>query len=310
MRGAIEVMKKAFIQLSNGQAVVPLRTRLDMPTRKGAALFMPVFLEGEACFGVKTVSLFKDNPAQGLPLIHAIVTVFEAQNGKPIALLNGEKLTALRTGAASGLATDLLANHDANIVAIFGAGVQGRAQLEAICSVRQIQQAYIFDLDPVKADTFAREMSSSLHLPVTIPTSLELLRQADIICTATTSSVPVFEHVYLKPGVHINAVGSYRPGEREIPSETVAQAKVIVDQRTACLTEAGDLVIPIQQGLISSSHIYAEIGEIASGKLPGRTSQGEFTLFKSVGNAVQDLAAAHQIIHNAEKLGLGNLIEL
>jgi ornithine cyclodeaminase/alanine dehydrogenase-like protein (mu-crystallin family) len=276
----------------------------------GTVLYMPAYLPGSELFGVKVVSLFRDNPAAGLPLIQAVVLVCDGRNGRPVAVMDGERLTALRTGAASGLATDLLARRDATVVAVFGAGTQGRTQLEAVCAVRPITQAYVFDRDRARADAFCREMRDKLSLPIGVADSPAVLRAADIVCTVTTSPTPVFAHEDLKPGVHINAIGAYKPAEREIPAATVCASKLVVDQREACLSEPGDIVIPLQEGLIRPDHIYAEIGEIAAGLKRGRTSDSEITLFKSVGNAVQDLAAAAEILANAQRLGLGTEVHV
>jgi ornithine cyclodeaminase/alanine dehydrogenase-like protein (mu-crystallin family) len=267
---------------------------------------MPAYLADDDQLGIKIVSVFNDNPARGLPLIHALVVVVDATTGRPQAAMDGTYLTALRTGATSGAATDLLARPDARSVAIFGAGVQGRTQLEAVCAVRRIQQAWVFDLHPEQAQAYAAEMSDRLELPVDAAESAaEALRHADIVCTATTSSAPVFADADLQPGIHINAVGAYTPQMQELPAATVARARVVIDHRSASLTEAGDLIIPIQQGLIHEYHIYAELGEIAAGLKPGRMSDDEVTLFKSVGVAVQDIAAAGRVLAAAERLDLG-----
>jgi ornithine cyclodeaminase/alanine dehydrogenase-like protein (mu-crystallin family) len=246
----------------------------------------------------------------GLPLIHALVLLNDARTGRSIAVLDGEGLTAIRTAAAAGLATELLARREAEVAAIFGAGVQGRMQLEALCAVRPIAQAYVFDPDSQRAAAFCREMSEKLSLAVIAADSPAQLLNADVICTATTSSTPVFAHKDIRPGAHINAIGAYKPGEREIPEATVRAAKVVVDQREACLSEAGDIVIPIQQGLITPEHIHAEIGEIAAGRKTGRCSDTEITLFKSVGNAIQDAAVASQALERARTLGLGLEVRL
>ncbi|RMF64616.1 MAG: ornithine cyclodeaminase family protein [Calditrichaeota bacterium] len=193
---------------------------------------------------------------------------------------------------------------------IFGAGIQARSQLQAVCAVRNIRRAYVFGRTPENTATFAQEMSESLRIPVSPVRGFEVLREADIICTATSATEPLFSHADVPAGVHINAIGSYQPDVREIPGETVLAAKVVVDQRAACLSEAGDLLIPLNAGHLDENHIYAEIGEIAAGQKPGRQQGDEITLFKSVGNAVQDLAAAGEILKNAGKLGLGTELYL
>jgi ornithine cyclodeaminase/alanine dehydrogenase-like protein (mu-crystallin family) len=304
-------MKGAFAQLSTGQADVPLRAVLDVPRHNGVTLFMPGYLAADDHMAVKVVSVFDDNPARGLPLIHALVVVVDATTGAPAAVMDGTYLTALRTGAASGAATDLLARQDARTAAIFGAGVQGRTQLEAVCAARPIQETWIYDLSPERAAAFADDMSRQLSLPVRVAaTPTEAVRQADVICTATTSSSPVFQDGDLQPGTHINAVGAYTPQTREVPPETVLRARVVIDHHESSMAEAGDLLIPLGQGLMTKDHIYAELGEIAAGIKPGRSSPEEITLFKSVGVAVQDVAAASAVLATAQRLGLGTEADL
>ena len=311
MRQAIEAMKRAFAQLSTGQANVPLRVPLQVPRHNGVTLFMPAYLAADDQMAIKIVSVFNDNPARGLPLIHALVVVVDATTGAPAAVMDGTYLTALRTGAASGAATDLLARQDAHTAAIFGAGAQGRTQLEAVCAVRPIREAWIYDVAPQQAAAYADEMSRYLSLPVRVAgTPAEAVRRADVICTATTSSSPVFGDADVRPGTHINAVGAYTPQMQEIPVETVLRARVVIDHREASLAEAGDLLIPLQRGLMTQAHIYAELGEIAAGRKPGRTSAEEITLFKSVGVAVQDVAAASAVLEAARRLNLGTEVAL
>ena len=311
MRQAIEAMKGAFAQLSTGQADVPLRVALNVPRHHGVTLFMPAYLADDDQMAIKIVSVFDDNPAQGLPLIHALVVVVDTTTGKPAAVMDGTYLTALRTGAASGAATDLLAREETHVVAVFGAGAQGRTQLEAVCAVRPIQEVWIHDVAPERAAAYAAEMSQQLSLPVRVAeTPAEAVRQADVICTATTSTRPVFTDADVRVGTHVNAIGAYTPQMQEIPAETVLRAKVVIDHRKASLAEAGDLLSPLRQGLMTEDHIYAELGEIAAGLKPGRTSPEEVTLFKSVGVAVQDVAAASAVLEAARRLGLGTEVAL
>jgi ornithine cyclodeaminase/alanine dehydrogenase-like protein (mu-crystallin family) len=305
MKQAIGLMRPAFIALSEGRATAPVRLTVPVPEHQGRALFMPVYLPDNAQIGLKVVTVHPGNPARGLPFVHALVMVNDAATGRPLAVMDGEYLTALRTGAGAGLATDLLARRDAEVAAIFGAGVQGRTQLEAVCAVRPIRRAYVFNRSRDRAEAFAREMSARLALDVRVADEAETLGQADVVCTATTSLDPVFAHAHLKPGVHVNGIGSYRPDMAEIPPETVLAAKVVVDHRPACLAEAGDLRQLLDQGLITEAHIHAELGEVAAGHKSGRVSDDEVTFFKSVGNAVQDLAAASHVVAVAEARGLG-----
>jgi len=272
---------------------------------------MSGYLSADDQVAVKIGLIFKDNVSQGLPLIQALVVVVDAAGGETVAVVEGAYLTALRTGAASGAATDLLARQDVRTVTIFGAGVQGRTQLEAVCAVRAIQEAWVYDAEPERAAAYADEMSERLALPVRVAAMpSEAVNQAEVICTATTSSSPIFDGADVRPGTHINAVGAHAPQAREIPADTVRRAKVVVDQREACLAEAGDLLIPLREGVITEDHIYAELGEIISGARAGRAEAEEITLFKSVGVAVQDVAAAGAVLAAARRLGLGIEVEL
>ncbi|MFC2167135.1 ornithine cyclodeaminase family protein [Acidobacteriota bacterium] len=314
MAEAISAVKDAFIQLSAQEAVVPIRSQIPVAKNKGISLFMPAYLEKSHSLGAKIVSVFPDNPSKNLPTISAVVVILDADTGRPQAILDGTFLTALRTGAASGVATDLLAKQDASTAAVFGAGTQGRTQLEAVCTVRSIEKIWVYDPDTSAAAMCVQELKEkSTPFPRDISAAAspeQAAAQADIICTATTSSMPVFNNEFIKPGVHINGVGSYTPETREIPSETVVRAKVFVDSVSASWEEAGDLIIPLQKGLIQKSHIRGELGEVASGKIAGRDSAEEITFFKSVGVAVQDVSVAQIILRAADKLGLGLDVDL
>ncbi|MBI5035144.1 MAG: hypothetical protein HZB51_31855 [Chloroflexi bacterium] len=313
MKDAIVIVRDAFAQLSSNQATVPVRIPIPIQKHDGVTLFMPAHLHTSDALAIKIVSVHNQNPAKGLPLIHALVVVIDAGTGKPLAAMEGGYLTALRTGAASGAATDLLARRDARVAAIFGAGVQGRTQLLAIASVRDLERVYVYDAVPAQVEKYIADMRGQPGVPSDLraaSSSTQAIHEADIICTATTSRQAVFNHADLKRGVHINAVGAYTPEMQEIPEETVRASKLVIDHRASALAEAGDLIIAMQKGIISESHIYAEIGEIAAGKKPGRTSDDEITFFKSVGNAVQDASVARAIYDAAMKNNLGSEAEL
>lgn len=310
MSQAIEVMKQAFVLLSENKAVIPQRIHLGVPEYKGDVLIMPIYLPDLDRIGLKAITLFDENAKKELPLIHALITIFNATNGRPLAIMDGSYLTALRTGAGSGIATSLLSRENSQVAAIFGAGEQGQTQLEAICTVRSIKKALIFDTNKTKAEQFAREMSNQLSILVEVAATNTDLKEADIICTATNSAKPVFSDNNLKPGVHINSIGSYKPNKREVPSETIQKAKVVVDHKESCLIEAGDLLIPIKEGIITKNHIMAELGEIISSKKQIRKSEEEITFFKSVGNAIQDLTAANEVIKAANSLNIGQILKL
>lgn len=296
MPAAIRAVSEALVAFSTGQAIVPPRTSLEIGDLRTTALVMPAYLPGTKRIGLKLISLCEDNPARGLPLAQALTIVMDAENGTPLAVLEAGFLTAMRTGAASGAATDALARRDARVAAVFGAGVQGRTQLQAIAAVRHLSKAFIIDTDPRAAAAFATEMGQRLGLDIEPATGGTALREADIVSTATTATTPVFRDQDLKPGAHINAIGSYKPHVRELPGETVHRARLFVDDRRACLEEAGDILMPLREGLIGEDHILAEIGEVLAGLKPGRGADGETTVFKSVGNAVEDLAVAARVL--------------
>jgi ornithine cyclodeaminase len=313
MNEAIAAMKKAYASLSDGTAQVPLRTRLPLPGSEALSLFMPAYVSSQDgnALAIKIVSLFPTNPARGLAYIQAAVLAFDPQTGQAMALLEGSSLTAIRTGAASGAAIDLLARPESRVVAVFGAGAQGRTQLEGACTVRQIETAFICDADGNKAALFAEEMGAkgyAREIRVAL-SSQEAVENADIICTATTSLKPVFEDTHVRPGTHISAVGSYTPEMQEVPAGTLQRAKIFVDSRSASLEEAGDLIQPLRAGMFDESHICGELGEVILGKVPGRQSAEEITYFKSVGIAVQDAMAAQVALNNAQKMKIGREVD-
>ena len=222
----------------------------------------------------------------------------------PLALMEGSGLTALRTGAASGLATDLLAVPDASTLAVIGAGVQARTRIAAVCAVRPISEIRVFSL--TRAESLAAELRDTLDARIVVaPTAQAALDGAQVIVAATTSATPVVHLRDLAPGAHVNGIGSFTPQMQEIAADVVAAARVVVDHRASAWAEAGDLIIPCAQGLITKDHVYAEIGEIAAGLKPGRQDPQEITFFKSVGNAVQDAALAQRVLEAATARGLG-----
>ena len=313
MAEAIEGMKRAFGLLSAGQTEAPLRSRVQVPEQEGVLLTMPASVPEEGSLVVKLVSVFEKNHERGIPLIHAVVLAMHPETGIPQALMDGEALTATRTGAGAGAAADLLARPDAESVAILGSGVQARAQLEAMCAVRTIRKVRVFSPNPEHIRAFVEEMRGRTPIPEEVSavnSSAEAVQDADIVCTATTSTTPVINFRDLKPGCHVSGVGSFRPDMQEIDGETIRNSLVVVDARESALAETGDLVIPIEQGLIQSDHIHAETGELVNGTKPGRTTPEQITGFKSCGVAVQDAVAARIVLDRAELAGLGTLVEL
>lgn len=311
MDQAMDAVAQAFAQLSNGEADVPLRLHLAIPPQDGLALVMPAYLSGSQSLGLKTLTLYPHNPSRhSLPSIQALVLLFDVATGAPLALMDGGYLTAMRTGAASGVATQLLARPNARTLAIFGAGAQALPQAWAVCLARTIERIWIVNRNHEHAERLAADLRVfGMPIPsdVKIAASAhEALAEAEVICCATASSLPVFDDADVQPGVHINGVGSYRPTMQEVPSATIARARVVVDQRAAAWAEAGDLVIPRDQGLIDDGHIAAELGEIVLGRAAGRTDDRQITFFKSVGNAVQDIASAQRAyaLAHTQRLGI------
>jgi ornithine cyclodeaminase/alanine dehydrogenase-like protein (mu-crystallin family) len=309
MGDAIQAMKRAFAALSRGDATVPLRAHLPTPNGDGITLVMPARVDGESeALAVKIVSVFDGNPGLGIARIHAAVIAFEPGTGRPVALLEGSSLTAIRTAAASGAATDLVAKPGAASLAVFGAGVQARSHIEAMCAVRPIRSIRVFDTEPRKVEELIDD-SGRPGVDISRADSPgDAVRGADIVCTTTTSATPVFDDADIAPGAHINAVGAYTPQTREIGGDTVAQAWVFVDDRDAAWEEAGDLIQPRQAGLIGADHVRADLGELVLDPALRPTDPTQVTLFKTVGVAVQDAVAASVVLDTARRRGLGTTV--
>ncbi len=306
MPTAIEAMREAFAALSGGRATVPIRGSLER--RSGLTLLMPAHLHENNAVGLKVVSVSPGNAARDLPVIQGVVLVLDGGTGEVRAMMDGTWLTALRTGAAGGLAADLLARSDASTVALFGAGVQARTQLEAVRCVRPVTEVRVLSRRAESADALVAEIEGvearRAH------DAADALSGADLVIAATDSRTPVFDGALVEPGAHVTAVGSYTPEMREVDTALVARARVLVDQREAALAEAGDLIGPIRDGVVEASVIAAELGDVVLGRAPGRTSDDEVTLFKSVGNAAQDVAVAVRVLAQAEARGLGRVVEV
>ncbi len=308
MEDAIGLVERGFVEFGEGAVDMPQRLVIFVSEHNGLAGFMPARVRGMGALSVKTVTAFKDNPKKGLPTIFGTVTLLDPETGVPVSVMDAGYLTAVRTGAASGVATKYLAGEGGRIAAIFGAGVQGRTQLEAICTVRSINEVKVFDIDRGQAERFAKEMGGRGPIPDNIKvvdSAKDALAGAHIVVTATTSPSPIFNGDDLSPGAHINGVGSHAPGARELDTKTLVRSKIVCDSVEACLVEAGDLLIPIQEGALRESDIYGGLADVISGKLLGRESDEEITLFKSVGLAFQDAVVALHTYRKAQGMGLG-----
>ena len=304
MSRAITAMRHAYSQLSAGKAIAPPRQHIN--SDKGVTLIMTAYLPENSEFGIKVVSVYDENPAINLPRITATVLVLDPETGLPKAFMDGTSITAIRTGAGGGVAADLLARHNAKKVGLFGAGVQARAQLQAVMNVRDITCVNLISRTQSSAQQLASEIATWDDAPEVNLTSTpqEVVMDADIVICATTSATPLFDGNDLKPGTHITAVGTFVPEKREVDTTTIRRAnRIVVDSREACSEEAGELIMP-------NTEADAEIGEIVNGDKPGRQADDEITFFKSVGVAVQDAVAAAAILKEAEKKDLGTLLEM
>jgi ornithine cyclodeaminase/alanine dehydrogenase-like protein (mu-crystallin family) len=309
MRAAIDTQKRAFVALATGQAELPLRTAVPVPAESAVTLVMPARVGGD--LGAKLVSVFPHNQARGIPLLHGLLVLIDATTGQPAAVMDATYLTALRTGAVSGLATELLAAPEAGTAAILGTGVQAGTQLLAICAVRPIHKVWVFSRDPEHVAAFIARMQPEVAATLTAaPSPNAAVREADVVCAATTSATPIFEGRALRTGAHVNGIGSYTLQMQEVDTETVRRAgRVFVDCRPAALVEAGDAVLPLRAGVIAETDLI-ELGAVASGQHPGRTSRDEITFFKGVGIAVQDVAIGGEVLRRAREKGLGTEIWL
>ncbi len=310
MKDCINVVEQAFLEFNNGTAVLPLRTVLAPPD--GLSLYMPAYLKGMGALACKVVTVYKDNPnKQNLPVTIGKVLLQNPESGEVICIMDGGYLTAVRTGAASGVATKYLACDDKNQVAgIFGAGAQAQMQLAAMCEVRDISKAIVYDLSDEAVNKFIDDLSKKLGIDIIQAKNTDEVLQADIICTATSSPTPIFDGTKVKMGTHINGIGSHTPNARELDTAIVKRSKFIGDSKEACLKEAGDFIIPLNAGDIDESHFYADLGEIVAGDKPGREYNNEITIFKSNGLAIQDAATAKLVYDKAVEAGIGNDIDL
>jgi ornithine cyclodeaminase/alanine dehydrogenase len=313
MPDTIAAVEEGFRQLALGNVTMPQRLATAVAPYNGMHLAMPAFVAGEpGTLAIKVVTVYNDNRARfDLPTIHGVVLLHDARTGRPLALLDAEHLTAMRTGAASGVATRHLARPDSRVVTLFGSGAQAGPQLAAVCAVRRVERALVVSVDTGRVASFCAEMSARLGIPVTPTDDVRAaVEQADIICTATNSVEPVFDGRWLRPGTHINAIGAFTRTVRELDTTCIVRSRVFVDGRQAAQAEAGDLVIPMSEGAIDASHVLGELGQVVLGTVAGRTSRDEITLFKSVGMAVQDAVVAPLVYTQALAAGRGQQVAL
>jgi alanine dehydrogenase len=307
----IAALEQAHIQYSTGKTVMPVRLVVPLPQIQGRITSMPGYLTEDKALGMKVVTYFQNNPEQNLPAILAMVMLFSASTGKMIAVMDGSYITAIRTACASAVATRALANPETPILGILGAGVQARAHIQALCRVRELSKIKLYSPSGISAANIKKELDQVAGVPIEVAKSVEeTVRNSDLVVTATTAQQPILKFEWLKPGAHVNAVGSHRPDSREIDGPTVVHSKVVVDSRDAIMAECGDIVLAIKEKSITENDIHAEIGEVLAGVKPGRSSASEVTLYKSVGIAIQDVATAQLVYHKALKVKVGTNVEI
>jgi ornithine cyclodeaminase len=316
MSDIIEADKEALSIYSSQKSNIPLRSNLDIPEYKGQCLFMNGYAAPAKALGVKIVSVYPENINKNLTSVPATMVLVDAETGMVNSLLDGTYLTRLRTGAISGLATDILARKDSKIFALFGTGGQAITQLEAVLTVRKIEEVRVFDVFKDRAQEFAKKMTEKFGKKFNVKiiaaeSSDKAVENADIITTVTTSKKPVFDANKIKKNVHINGVGSYTPEMQEIPGDVLVKAnKIFVDTRDGAINESGDLIKPIQSGLIKKEKINGELGEVINGLMKGRENDDEMTFFKTTGSAVLDLVAAQKIYEMAKAKNVGQMVDL
>jgi len=311
MRECIEVMAEALAALARGEAVLPLRLMLMLPDRRGALAAMPSYLRGLDEMAVKVISVIPGNLGTPYDSHQGAVLLFEAQHGCLLAILDASEVTAIRTAAVSAVATRLLSRPDAHNLAILGSGVQARTHLESMLLVRPVKRVRVWSRNADHAQRFAAREAKRHGLAIeAVPTAQDAVRGADLICTTTAAREPVLCGEWLAPGAHINAVGASTPDARELDTAAVARSRLFVDRRESALKEAGDFLIPKREGAIGDDHIRGELGDVLLGTVAGRTAPGDIALFKSLGIAVEDLAAAHHIYQRTREMGAGTRVEL
>jgi ornithine cyclodeaminase/alanine dehydrogenase-like protein (mu-crystallin family) len=310
MAECIDLMRTTMIAVSEGRVVLPLRSILVMPGDRGMMGMMPGYLADPECFGVKLVSLIPRNKPPQYSSHLGLVLLFEADHGQPVALLDAAEITAIRTAAASGLATRLLAREDAGDLALLGAGEQARSHLEAMLSVRSLRRIRVWARDQDKARLFAQAEGAKHEITIEAsPSVREAVAGADIICTTTKAREPILQGEWLSPGVHLNLVGSSIAAASEIDTPAVVKARFFVDCRNSTVNEGGEYLRALKAGAITAEHILGEIGEVANGTKAGRRSPLDVTLYKSLGIAPQDLASAHHVLAKARAAGIGQVID-
>jgi ornithine cyclodeaminase len=311
MAECLEVMARTLSALARGEALLPLRQVLMLPGGQGAFGAMPAHLSSPPAVGIKVITVFPGNHGTDYDSHQGAVLLFETERGRLLAVMDASSITAIRTAAVSGVATRALARADAHTLALLGSGVQAATHLEAIALVRPLRRVRVWSRDPAHVARFVETARARHAFAIeAAPTAREAVAEADVVCTVTASREPVLEGAWLRAGAHVNAVGASLRTARELDSAAVARARVFVDRRESAANEAGDLLIPRAEGAIGDDHVQGELGEVLLGRVEGRRTDSEITVFKSLGLAVEDVASAHHIHARAQAAGVGTWVEL
>ena len=308
MKMCMEAVEKAFAGLSQGNAVMPQRTPIPLPEKPGLALFMPAHIKNLNALGTKVVTVYADNLRKhNLPAVLGTILLLDEDTGFPVAIMDGGFLTAMRTGASSGVATKHMARPDASVGMIFGTGVQAFTQVLAIHEARPLRKLLAWSVDSADARrTFARRITEKIGVPVELVTEpATAVRESDIVVLATSAAEPIVDGSWFRSGTHINGIGSHTPKMRELDALTVQRSRVVCDLTEACKAEAGDFIIPAASGAWTWDRVAGNLGDVILGRVPGRTSPEDITLFKSVGLAIQDISSAKAVFDEAVKRGIG-----
>jgi ornithine cyclodeaminase/alanine dehydrogenase-like protein (mu-crystallin family) len=311
MAECIEAMAEALKTLARGDVILPLRPVMRLPDPANALILMPAYVGSPAALGLKVITIFPGNAGTEFDSHPGVVMLFDTEHGQPLAIMDASEITAIRTAAVSGVATRLLAREDAGDLALLGSGVQARTHLEAMLAVRSVRRVRVWSRTPERVRAFVESASRRHGIPVEAAGSArEAVAGADLICTATAAAEPVLLGEWIAAGAHINAVGSSIATTRELDTAAVLRARLYVDRRESTVNEAGDFLIPKNEGALGDDHIRGELGELLLGTAPGRTTADEVTLFKSLGLAIEDVAAARHIYAKAQQEGAGTWVEL
>ena len=310
MGECVDLMADALVTLARGDAVLPLRQMVWQPDKRGMIGVMPGYLGSPARFGLKIVSIFPGNAGTGYDSHQGAVLMFDPQVGSPVAIIDASAITAIRTAAVSGVAARTLARPDAGDLAILGAGVQAVTHLDAMAAVRTLRRVRVWSRDRARVQRFVAHAAEHGFTVEAADNARAAVEGADLICTTTAASTPIVEGAWIAPGAHVNAVGACFAHARELDTAAVVRSRLYVDRRESALAESGDVLIPIQEGAIEEDHIVGELGDLLLRRVPGRTTAREVTLFKSLGIAIEDLAAAHHVMQRAAAEGIGTVAPL